>query len=73
MYCKTQAAISYIYTGSENPLQKTKVFENMGFDMKHDLTYNKFLGGGRSWFGNISFMSLTCLCENWSYCKKLEC
>lgn len=45
MYCKTQAAISYIYTGSENPLQKTKVFENMGFDMKHDLTYNKFLGG----------------------------
>lgn len=30
---------------------KTKIFENMGFDMKHDLTYNHFIEK-RSWFGN---------------------
>lgn len=51
-YCKTQAAISYIYTGFENPLQKqrySKIWVLIWNMTLHIINSWK----KRSWFGNI--------------------
>ena len=48
MYCKREHKLPYCTFIHKvwKSYTKTKVLENMGFDMKYDLTYNHFLEKG---------------------------